>query len=249
METPADVLVTTRRSLHAVAELLLAGHQHRVAGTIRLAVEPGGFRTLPLPGQPSLLAVRGTKLVVTRNGQASTVALVGTPIGTPVGTLAEIAAEAGVTAGPPEGVYAKGSRANPADRVSIDPASATTIERALELGDMAMSRFGSRHAPERPSVPVLWPEHFDVGIELDEVNYGVSPGDDEIPEPYAYVGPWTPRRGAFWDRPFGAARLVRDLEGRGVRGGGGGRGADAGGGILEFFEAGRAAAAEDPTDD
>ena len=42
--------------------------------------------------------------------------------------------------------------------------------------------------------PVLWPEHFDVGITLDKVNYGVSPGDDDIPEPYAYVGPWTPRK-------------------------------------------------------
>jgi hypothetical protein len=23
--------------------------------------------------------------------------------------------------------------------------------------------------------PVLWPEHFDLGIKLDEVNFGVSP--------------------------------------------------------------------------
>ena len=54
--------------------------------------------------------------------------------------------------------------------------------------------------------PVLWPEHFDLGISIDEVNYGVSPGDAHVPEPYAYVGPWTPREGAFWNKPFGATR-------------------------------------------
>jgi len=55
-------------------------------------------------------------------------------------------------------------------------------------------------------VPVLWPEHFDIGITVAEVNYGVSPGDASIGEPYAYVGPWHVPDGAFWNQPFGAAR-------------------------------------------
>ena len=38
-----QVLSATRRSLHAVAEQLLAGPQHRAQGTIRLQVTPGGF--------------------------------------------------------------------------------------------------------------------------------------------------------------------------------------------------------------
>jgi hypothetical protein len=46
---------------------------------------------------------------------------------------------------------------------------------------------------------------------LDKVNYGVSPGDDDIPEPYAYVGPWTPRTGDFWNATFGATRLTTEL--------------------------------------
>jgi hypothetical protein len=36
----------------------------------------------------------------------------------------------------------------------------------------------------------LWPEHFDLAIEMGEATYGFSPGDDVHPEPYAYVGPW-----------------------------------------------------------
>ena len=36
-----QVLVATRRSLHGVAELVIAGPQHRATGTIRLRVTPG----------------------------------------------------------------------------------------------------------------------------------------------------------------------------------------------------------------
>jgi hypothetical protein len=45
--------------------------------------------------------------------------------------------------------------------------------------------------------PRLWPEHFDIAIELGSenagrrANYGLSPGDEQHPEPYLYVGPWT----------------------------------------------------------
>ncbi len=52
--------------------------------------------------------------------------------------------------------------------------------------------------------PVLWPEHFDVAATEDEVNYGVSAGDEHHPTPYAYVGPWTVPTGPFWNAPFGA---------------------------------------------
>jgi len=70
-----------------------------------------------------------------------------------------------------------------------------------------------------------WPEHFDLAVTLGEVNYGVSPGDDAIPYPYAYVGPHVQRAGAFWNEPFGAARAISEL-------------ADADG-VLAFFEEGR----------
>jgi hypothetical protein len=65
--------------------------------------------------------------------------------------------------------------------------------------------------------PVVWPEHFDVAVTLDEVNYGVSPGDGYLDEPYAYVGPHTSRAGAFWNAPFGAARPAAELDGDALR--------------------------------
>ena len=42
--------------------------------------------------------------------------------------------------------------------------------------------------------PILWPEHFDIAIELGEATYGVSPGDDAHTEPYAYVSSDAARR-------------------------------------------------------
>ena len=29
--------------------------------------------------------------------------------------------------------------------------------------------------------------------------------------PYAYVGPWAPREGEFWNQPFGAAKSLTEL--------------------------------------
>ena len=79
------------------------------------------------------------------------------------------------------------------------------VETAFRLGDDALREF--RPAAER----TLWPEHFDVATTVDDVNYGVSPGDGYLDRPYAYVGPHHPLTGDFWNAPFGAARLVDDL--------------------------------------
>jgi hypothetical protein len=65
-------------------------------------------------------------------------------------------------------------------------------------------------APEQ--TPVLWPEHFDVAIRADDTNFGVSPGDGFIDQPYAYVGVSSvPAGDPFWNAPFGAARLLSGL--------------------------------------
>ena len=63
-------------------------------------------------------------------------------------------------------------------------------------------------AGESPSEPQIFPEHFDLGITAGPVNYGFSPGDDAIAEPYVYVGPHQlpPPAGDFWNASFGAYR-------------------------------------------
>ncbi|TDU88064.1 hypothetical protein EV138_1603 [Kribbella voronezhensis] len=183
-------LVSTRRALHGVAELILAGPQHRLGGGIRLRVVPGGFATVTAPD----LSVVGDLLVV----PGGSFELSG-------GTFAERAKQAGVEATRLDDVYSGGPKIAPDSRIELDPAAARLIADAFARGDAAL------RALDPDATPVLWPEHFDVAITLDEINYGVSPGDDAIPEPYAYVGPWSPRTGDFWNAPFGATRPMADL--------------------------------------
>jgi hypothetical protein len=65
----------------------------------------------------------------------------------------------------------------------------------------------------------LWPEHFDLSTDFGDAgagtraNYGASPGDDRIPEPYLYAGPWdvARRTGVFAAHPFGAALTYGEL--------------------------------------
>ena len=64
----------------------------------------------------------------------------------------------------------------------------------------------------------LWPEHFDLSIDaapgvVVRATYGVSPGDDDHPEPYLYVAPWEKQDGAPWTDPYfgGAVLAYADL--------------------------------------
>jgi hypothetical protein len=209
-------VVSARRALHAVAELLLAGPQWRATGEIALTVTAGGFRTGWPPAEGiEVLEVSGPR-VLARPGDRSV------PLAGPLWT---IAAALGVTPGGPSGLYGHGADLGPDDDLTVDPDAVAVVLGSLTAGAAALEQL----AADTAEVPILWPEHFDVGIALDEINYGVSPGDAEHPLPYAYVGPWTKRAGDFWNEPFGASRPVAELDGVA--------------GILAFFHEGRARAA------
>lgn len=182
----------TRRSLHGVAELLLAGPQHAVHGTIRLRPQPEGFGTSCAPD------IRVVGAAVVADGRS-------VPIDGR--TTAEIGEELGIRPVGLSAVYHDGSGIGPDDVLSGDQASAGRIARAFALGDQALRVI----APDQE--PTLWPEHFDLGVALDDrrVNLGVSPGDGAIAVPYMYVGPWEPPAvDAFWTQAFGAARPLPD---------------------------------------
>ncbi len=213
-----EALVATRRTLHGIAEQIVAAYGWKQSGTIRLVVTGAGFAGEG--GGATGLELRGAE-VIRHPG----------PVGVPVtGTFRQIADRLGVPFGMEDPPYPLASGCAADDVTAVDPAALETLLGALRDGDAALRRFAGDHADEAPEQPVLWPEHFDVGLAVREVNYGVSPGDAHEHTPYAYVGPWTTRSGDFWNAPFGASRRVGELGG-----------AD---GILAFFEAGRRAAAD-----
>jgi hypothetical protein len=175
-----DLYVDSRRQLHGVAEMLIAGPQYRSHGTIRLRVTAHGFAGVEAP-----LAVEGMEFVWA-GGRA--------PLR---GSIADLAAAAGIEAGAPAGVYDSSGAVTEGAVLDLDAESVHRAQESLRIGANALTSFAGQD-------PVLWPEHFDVAVTRDEINYGVSPGDSYHPTPYAYIGPWTPRTGPFWNAPFGA---------------------------------------------
>ena len=204
-------LTQTRRSWHAIAELVLAGPQVRATGHLRLRVVPGGFATAYGPD----LRVEHGELVA----GGIRVAIDGR-------TCSDLAAAVGVEVGAPVDHYDDGSGVRADEVLRCDVAAAERLARCFAIGDEALRQLTDGRPP-------LWPEHFDVGLTIDGVNYGVSPGDGHIDEPYAYVGPWRRRRrGEFWNAAFGAARPLRQLGDAAT--------------VLDFFSEGRRRATADP---
>ena len=204
-----EILVRTRKALHGVAELVMAGPQYRQSGTIKLFVVDGGFATFKTPE----LRVDGAELVA---GDRR-IALSGISFGA-------IAEAAGQVASELTDLYSGGSGLVPSDEANADPDSARYLCDCFAIGQDALTQL----APAE--TPIVWPEHFDVSVALNEVNYGMSPGDSYEPEPYAYVGPFEQRSGEFWNAPFGASRRMSELGGLA--------------GVLEFFNTGRDLAAQ-----
>jgi hypothetical protein len=180
----ATDLATTRRSLHAVAELVLAGPQYGAHNEIKLQVRPYGFGTVIGPD------VRLSGATVVRDDVIATVD------GKSAG---EIASQLGLTGRALTDVYADGSNVGLDERLPVDDQHAQYLTRCFVAGDEALALFAA--TAER----VLWPEHFDVAIRVGDVNYGISPGDTHVAEPYAYVGPDSVTDDPFWNAPFGAA--------------------------------------------
>jgi hypothetical protein len=187
-----DTFTSTRRTLHGVAELLLAGPQHATCGEISLRPVPGGFGTTHTPD----LRVEGTAVLA---GDQHAEIDGHTP--------RELAEILGISPGGLADLYSDGSGVGLDDLLSIDASAAERIAQAYAVGDQALRAL----APDQ--VPILWPEHFDIGIGLDDerVNYGISPGDGTLGVPYMYVGPWDPPPvDDYWNQPFGAARELPD---------------------------------------
>jgi hypothetical protein len=191
-------LVTTRDSLHTLAEHAMAPARFAATGRIGLRATPGGFGTPPFPGSlgERQVLVRDTALVVRDDGRERS---------EPITTVRAAAAFIGAEPGAPADLYTPSTPLDLDGALSVDAVHAREIADWFALGNEALQQLrtlvGESHAGEIQ----LWPEHFDLASTIDEVNYGASPGDHEHPFPYLYVGPFEARQGPFWNEPFGAS--------------------------------------------
>ena len=198
-----EALVTTRLALHALAERVISPLRVQATGNeIALQVRPGGFGTPALPDR-SWVGVSGTEVVRLGAG--------GDEQRAAISSLRAAAAFVGLV----------GGASLPDEPLEVHAGAAAVLADTWAIGEEALSVFAVDGA-EDPSAPILWPEHFDIAIEAGSeaagrrATYGISPGDENHDEPYAYVAPWAPPEAVgpdtFWnakgftgaERPVGA---------------------------------------------
>lgn len=191
--TDVATFLATRTAWHTLAERVLAPVRHAATGRIGLRCAPGGFATPPF-GDDQTVAVDGSDLVITRASTATRI---------PLTTLADAAAAVGTDPAVETGVYTPTTSADPDTALTIDATAARALGNWIAFGQRVLERWRDQHVDDTPSEIQLWPEHFDLALDLGpddrRANYGASPGDAGHELPYLYVGPWNPTDDPFWN--------------------------------------------------
>jgi hypothetical protein len=191
---------STVESLHEVAAELVAPAR-RPQNEIALEPTPGGFGTpfFEFDGARRRVRVAGGELIHECAGQERRAPL--TSLAAAGGAITELL-PIDVRLGD--------------EPLTVDPAASLALGDLYEFGAAALERLLAGAGEEDEASPVrLWPEHFDIAIELGSeergvrANYGISPGDEQHPEPYLYVGPWSAAvDGELWNgHGFSGAEL------------------------------------------
>jgi hypothetical protein len=199
------MLVTTRTSLHALAELVISPLRVQATGNeIALQVRPEGFGTPDLPGG-GWVGTAGTQLVqIGPDGDAKAIAI------TSLRAAARFV-----------GLIDEAAALLPDTTLEVHAGAALVLADAWADGDEALRGLIEAAGPDDDAAPIhLWPEHFDIASELGagarRATHGVSPGDEDHDEPYAYVAPWTAPSetgpNTFWNAVgfTGAERPAKD---------------------------------------
>jgi hypothetical protein len=176
-----ETFAATREALHRVAEQVVAPAR-KPHNEIALTQTPGGFGTpsFEFEGRSLQVMVDRFELVVVEDGEERRA---------PLATLADAAAFVGSDLFP-DGMP------DDSTPLEIDRVAAERLGDLYAVAAEALERFRTELSDADPSTINLWPEHFDIAFDAGDesagqrAGYGVSPGDENHAEPYAYVGPW-----------------------------------------------------------
>ncbi len=195
---PSDLtaLERTRVSWHTLAEHVVAPARHHANGKIGLRYTRGGFGT-PFFGAAEQVRVSESGLVVIHGSDLSL---------HPLTTVRAAAEAVGIEPGAPTDVYTPTTPLEPGATLPTDAPAARFLGDWFGFAASVLEELrASVPASEAPARVQLWPEHFDLSVDLgDEAGgrrgtYGASPGDAEHPLPYVYVTPWAEQSGSFWN--------------------------------------------------
>jgi hypothetical protein len=211
-EALSGALEETRISLHRLAEHVISPTRQRANGKIGLRFTLGGFGT-PFFGNDVQLRVAGDVLTVQMGRRAQEGRLT---------TLKDAAEFIGFD-------LTRFDEALQEEPLAVDVEASRLLGDWFGFAASVLERLRADSAPaHEPSRVQLWPEHFDVSVELGSESagrraaYGCSPGDERHAEPYLYVAPWgaTPA-GELWraegfsgaELPYGALVEAEDQRG------------------------------------
>jgi hypothetical protein len=201
-----DGLDRTRRSLHTLAEHVITPARYHVNGKIGLRYTHMGFGT-PFFGDTRQVRVQGAEIVID-HGESEERAV--------ITTLADAGRFAGVEPGGPDDVYRCTTPRDTTIGLPIEEPAARCIGDWFGFAASVLEELRMEALPEEtPSRVQLWPEHFDIALEMGpeadgkRAGYGASPGDEVHNEPYLYVVPWVMVEDEVWwnDTHFKGARL------------------------------------------
>ncbi|HWI21972.1 MAG TPA: hypothetical protein VNT22_05085 [Baekduia sp.] len=192
-----EEFAATRDALHLIAEHVLSPTRARDLGEITLRWTRGGFGT-PFFGSDSQLRIEADQLVVQRGDEVTSA---------PITTLGDVAEFVGFELTRFEDLSYQ--------PLAVDPVASTYLGEVFGFAFSVLEQLRADAGLLEPSFVNLWPEHFDVAVEIgseklgQRAAYGVSPGDSDHAEPYLYVAPWTARPdGALWRaRGFDGAQM------------------------------------------
>ncbi|MFI4985276.1 MAG: hypothetical protein ACHP93_03550 [Solirubrobacterales bacterium] len=173
-------LIATRLALHRLAERVISPSRAHANGKIGLRFTRGGFGT-PFFADDVQLRVVGDELIVQAGEHERSARIT---------TLAEMALHVGAELLPGEV-----SESEPLD---VDPEASAFLGDWFGFAASVLEELRAGVTDEiEPSRVQLWPEHFDLAVELGaepleaRAGYGASPGDELHREPYLYVTPWS----------------------------------------------------------
>lgn len=193
-----DSFVTTVAAVHAIAEHVLCVPRYAAIGRVGLVAASSGIETSPFGADDRVVGIEGDELVdVSSAGERRA----------RITTVRDAAAFFGVAAGAPGRLW------TPVTSLELDTPLAVDPDAVQVLADwysfVAEALAGMRDAGATLDPLTLWPEGFDLATTGERVNYGGSPGDRFLAQPYIYVGPFDRSfphvEPPYWNASFGAS--------------------------------------------
>ena len=185
-----DAFAPTRAAWHTLGEHVVARARYDANGKIGLRYTRRGVGTpwFRHRDRDAQVRIEGTNIVVHEDDETRSAS---------VTTVAAAAELAGVDPGAPHEVYAPATTLEPDTPLALDARSVEFLGAWFGFAASALEQLRAEADPaDEPSRVQLWPEHFDLSVDLGDEHagrrgtFGASPGDEVDRDPYLYVTHW-----------------------------------------------------------